>query len=39
LGVLTMGGIACCKTMAACAESGLAEPPIVDTHLHLWDLR
>ena len=38
LGALTMGGIACCKTAAAGAESGPAELPIVDTHEHLWDL-
>ena len=38
LGVLTMGGIACCETTAVGAESGLAELPIVDTHEHLWDL-
>ena len=37
LGVLTMGGIACCETTAS-AQSGLAELPIVDTHEHLWDL-
>ena len=38
LGALTMGGIACCKTAIAASESGPAELPIVDTHVHLWDL-
>ena len=37
LGALAMGGIACCKTAANVAEAGLAERPIVDTHVHLWD--
>jgi L-fuconolactonase len=38
LGAITMGGITLCKTMAADAKSGQANLPIVDTHVHLWDL-